>query len=42
MDQERFAELDLRLSEEIWRDLKGWNWKLRNSPCKWSGNYENN
>ena len=23
-----------------WRDLKGWNWKLWNSPCKWIGNYE--
>ena len=27
-------------SSLIWRDLKGWNWKLWNSPCKWSENYE--
>jgi len=39
MDEERFAELDLLESSIIWKDLKGWNWKLRNSPWKWSGNY---
>jgi len=27
-------------SSLILRDLKGWNWKLWNSPCKWSENYE--
>jgi len=25
-----FSGLDLLLSEEIRRDLKGWNWKLQN------------
>jgi len=40
MDEERFTGLDLRLSEEICRDLKRWRAKLRNSPYKWNGNYE--
>jgi len=40
IDEERFVGLDLRSSEVICRDLKGWRLKLRNNPCKWSRNYE--
>ena len=40
IDEERFAGLYICSAEDICRDLNGWKFKLRNSPCKWSGNYE--
>jgi len=33
----RFEGMKLKI---MWRDLKGWNWKLRNNPCKWGRNYK--
>jgi len=38
MDHRKFTEWDIPSWEEILRDLKGWNWKLWNSPSKWGEN----